>query len=84
MTVQMDPKKLNALAQALLHAARDQQLEHRVRSQDLPKHYFEDASGCTAAEVAQGFRELNLTYLNDGGSIIFNPKILEKAIENGS
>ena len=83
MTASMDPEKLSALAQALLQAARDQQLEHRVHSQDLPKHYFEDASGCTAAEVAQGFRELNLTYLNDGGSIIFNPKMLEKAIESG-
>lgn len=84
MTGQMDPKKLCALAQALQQAAHDQQLEHRVHSQDLPKHYFEDASGCTAAEVAQGFRELNLTYINDGGSIIFDPKVLEKAIKHGS
>ncbi len=84
MTAGLDPKKLCALAQALLQAASDQKLEHRVHSQDLPKHYFEEASGCTAAEVAQGFKELKLTYLNDGGSIIFNPETLEKAVKNGS
>ena len=81
MTEQMDPKKLGALAQALLQAAHDQQMEHRVHSQDLPKHYFEDASGCTTAEVAQGFRELKLSYLNDGGSIIFDPEPLQKAVK---
>jgi hypothetical protein len=84
MTDSVDTTILAALATALLDAASQQNSDHRVDPGQLPRDYFEQAAHCTTAQVAAGFKQLDLRFLNNGGDILFDRKKLEKAIKNAN